>query len=109
MDNKFMASAELFIDANSFLETAKEALNECKKHIDSSLPYMDLYISDFEDLQEKVQTCYKELNDGLIKKVDDTLNSLLKLDNEFLNEYYSILSSKKYSFANIDPAQLSDS
>lgn len=97
----YKTDAQLFINANNNINSAKALINECRRLINQvNLPNN----SDYENCVEKISDCDIE---GLVNLVETTKESLFKIDQEFANEYMNILQEHLTTMS-IDTSTMTD-
>ena len=81
----FKSEAKLFLSANNNVNSAKTLINECKRLI------VDFDLtgdSNSNDLKNNINNCNI---DSLVDKIEETKESLMKLDQTFASEYMTLL------------------
>ena len=81
----FKSEASLFLSGYNNVNSAKTLINECKRligdfDVEGSIPC--------KNLKGNINTCYIE---GLVNQIEETKESLMKLDQEFASEYMTLL------------------
>ncbi|MBE6149749.1 MAG: hypothetical protein E7170_03375 [Firmicutes bacterium] len=97
----FKSEASLFLSANNNVNSAKTLINECKKLI------VDFNLDDninCENLKNNINNCDI---DTLVEKIENTKESLMKLDQEFSNEYMQLLQ-EFFQTSLIDTSNMTD-
>ncbi len=97
----FKSEAGLFLSANNNVNSAKTLINECKRLI------IDFDLegnADSKSLKSNINNC--DIN-GLVTKIENTKESLMKLDQGFASEYMTLLQ-KYIETSTIDTSNMSD-
>lgn len=97
----FKSEAKLFLSANNNVNSAKILINECKRLI------VDFNLegnSDCKNLKNNINNC--NIN-ALVNKIEDTKESLMKLDQGFASEYMTLLQDFLQT-STIDTSNMTD-
>lgn len=97
----FKSEAKLFLSANSNVNSAKALINECKRLI------VDFDLegnSDCRRFKKYINQCNIK---ALVTKIEDTKESLMKLDQGFASEYMTLLQEYLQT-ASIDTSNMTE-
>ena len=95
---EFLTKPDLFISANSNVETAKDIFKECKKTVDETYVFLGEDI--FLQLERDINASDKAIK-GLLDLIETTKQNLLSMP-DFCEEYMRILESQMASFNTIN-------
>ena len=97
----FLTDASLFINGNNNAISAKTLINDCIKEL-SSFDFDGS--SDCSELKSNLSECKIE---DLITRIDTSKEDLLKLDNDFAQQYISLLA-QYYNNSSLDTSRMTD-